>query len=311
MSTHLISSQKISKILILAVGLLLIAAGMTTAKDITDDLRIPAEGITQIIKMFDGTTLTGKITQVGQTDIKFQTSMGELTVPIANIEEIREIKSSAFKKGGYWFPNPNKTRLYLAPTARMLEAGSGYFADADLFFPSFAYGLTDFLTIGAGMSIFPGVDFDKQILYVSPKIGVSAGEKYSLAVSGTWISIPDYTDELFSDDEEDENLDLGMVFGVGTYGSEDNTITLGLGWGFVEGGETSEAVIIFGGEYRLSRRISFVSENWKFPDLDQPLGSYGIRFLGEKLSVDMAFYAPLGEDFFFPGIPFVDFVYNF
>ncbi|MBN1213147.1 MAG: hypothetical protein JXA92_11255 [candidate division Zixibacteria bacterium] len=311
MGTKLTLIKKTTTLICLVAFLLLIAAGLATAKDVTDDLRIPGEGITQIIKLKDGTTLTGKVTQISETDIKFRTSMGELTVTIADIKEISEVKSSSFKGGEYWFPNPNQTRLYIAPTARMLEAGSGYFADADLFFPSFAYGLTDFLTIGGGVTLFPGVDFDKQILYISPKIGVSAGEKYNLAVSGTWISIPDYTDELFSDDDEEENLDLGMVFGVGTYGSENNTITLGLGWGFVEGGGSSEAVIIIGGEFRISRRMSFVTENWKMPDLDQPLGSYGVRFLGEKLSVDLAFFTPLGEDAIFPGFPFVGFVYNF
>lgn len=291
--------------------LLLMAVSLSTAKDITRDLRIPEEGITQIIKVSDGTTLMGKITRIGETDITFQTSMGELTVAITSITEIREVKSSSVKGGGYWFPNPNRTRLYIAPTGRMLESREGYFAVADLFFPSFAFGLTDFFTIGGGMTLFPGVDLDRQILYISPKIGVSAGEKYSLALSGTWFSIPDYTDDLFDDDDESENINIGMIFGVGTYGNSDNNITLGLGYGFGEGETTDEPVFIFGGEYRVSRRLSLVTENWKIPDIDQPLGSYGLRFLGEKLSVDLAFYTPLGEDFIFPGFPFVGFVYNF
>jgi len=312
MGTQQTYLKKFATISGLVAGLLLIVAGFSTAKDVTDDLRIPAEGITQILKISDGATLTGKITQIGETEITFETSMGELTIAIANIEEIREVKSSSFKKGGYWFPNPNRTRLYIAPTGRMLNSREGFFADADLFFPSFAYGLTDFITIGGGMTLIPGVALDKQILYISPKIGVSAGEKYSLAVSGSWFSIPDYSDDIFdTDDDESKNINVGMIFGVGTYGSDDNSITLGLGYGFGEGETTSEPVVIFGGEFRFARRMSFVTENWKFPNIDQPLGSYGIRFLGEKLSVDLAFYAPLGDDFFFPGIPFVDFVYNF
>jgi hypothetical protein len=312
MGTKLTHSLKSATLTYLVTGLLLITAGFSSAKNIRDDLRIPGEGITQIIKLNDGTTLTGKITQIGETEIKFATGMGELTIAIANINEIQEVKSSSIKEGGYWFPNPNRTRLYFAPTGRLLETGQGYFADADLFFPSFAYGLTDFLTIGGGITLFPGVDLDRQILYISPKIGVTTGEKYSLAVSGTWFSIPDFTDDIFdTDDDEKDNINFGTIFGVGTYGEDDKSITLGLGYGFGEGESTNEPIVIFGGEYRMSRRLSFVSENWKFPGLDQPLGSYGLRFLGEKLSVDLAFYTPLGEDFFFPGFPFVDFVYNF
>ncbi|MDD5427019.1 MAG: hypothetical protein PHN52_11130, partial [candidate division Zixibacteria bacterium] len=137
----------------LVIILLLMAVSLSTAKDISRDLRIPEEGITQIIKVSDGTTLMGKITRIGETDITFQTSMGELTVAIVSIKEIREVKSSSVKGGGYWFPNPNRTRLYIAPTGRILESREGYFAVADLFFPSFAFGLTDFITIGGGMTL--------------------------------------------------------------------------------------------------------------------------------------------------------------
>ena len=38
--------------------------------------------------------------------------------------------------------------------------------------------------------------------------------------------------------------------------------------------------------------------------------SYGIRFLGEKLSVDLALWNPTG-DFIFPGIPYVAFAVKF
>ena len=55
----------------------------------------------------------------------------------------------------YWFPNPNATRLYFAPTAHMLRKGKGYFADYYLFSPSVVYGITDNITIGGGVSLFP------------------------------------------------------------------------------------------------------------------------------------------------------------
>lgn len=70
-------------------------------------------------------------------------------------------------------------------------------------------------------------------------------------------------------------------------------------------------MIMVGGEARLSRRISFVTENWVFPGVDNPLISYGIRLFGEKLSVDLALINLIGEDFLFPGFPYIDFVYNF
>ena len=66
---------------------------------------------------------------------QIETRYGTLHIPQSQIREIREIGQFSLKKGEYWFPNPNTTRLFFAPTARTLEKGDGYFADYYLFFP--------------------------------------------------------------------------------------------------------------------------------------------------------------------------------
>ena len=44
----------------------------------------------------------------------------------------------------------------------------------------------------------------------------------------------------------------------------------------------------------------------------QCLISYGLRFFGEKLSVDLAFMnVPTTGEYFFPGLPYIDFVVKF
>ena len=70
-------------------------------------------------------------------------------------------------------------------------------------------------------------------------------------------------------------------------------------------------MLMLGGEKRLSKRTALVTENWLSPGVDQPLVSYGIRFFGEKLSVDLALITPLGADYIFPGMPYIDFVFHF
>ncbi len=60
----------------------------------------------------------------------------------------------------------NHTRLLFSPTGRPLGKGQGYFSDHYVVFPSVAYGLTDNLSIGAGMSVVPGMSLDEQLLYV-------------------------------------------------------------------------------------------------------------------------------------------------
>ncbi len=86
---------------------------------------------------------------------------------------------------------------------------------------------------------------------------------------------------------------------------------MGFGYGFVDSDVAKKPMIVVGGETRLSRRTAFVTENWIFPEVDQPLISYGFRFFGEKLSVDLALLNTIGADALFPGIPYVDFVVNF
>jgi hypothetical protein len=111
---------------------------------------------------------------------------------------------------------------------------------------------------------------------------------------------------------DDEKIPtIGILYGVGTYGNSNSNLTGGLGFGFVNSRIAHNPAVMIGGEKRFSRGISFLSENWIFPNVDQPIISYGIRFFGEKLSADLGFFSILGKDFFFPGIPWVDFVYKF
>jgi len=291
---------------LMAIGLSLFLGQSLWAKDISGMLHVPDSGKTQIITLNDGSTLTGKITKVNVDSIAFTTQMGEMTISIDKIVEIKEVASSSFKGGKFWFPNPNQTRLYLSPTGRMLKKGQGYFSDLLLFFPSVSFGVTDNITLGGGVSLFPGVDIDKQLYYLNPKIGFNAGKNVALAGSVLIMRIPGFDDDGF-----DTPKSMGIVFGTCTIGGEDNSFTFGVGHGYV-GDEFAESpAVLFGGEYRIARRLSLVSENWKFPDVDNPLISYGLRFFGESISVDLALFNVLSEDFFFPGIPMVGFIWNF
>lgn len=270
---------------------------------IKGSLRIPDSNNIQILTLRDGTKMLGRIVEIREIEIKFKTELGELTIPIAQIKGIREIPSSSLKKGEYWFPNPNATRLYFAPTARMIKQGEGYFADYYLFFPMVSYGITDNISVGGGMSLFPGLSIDEQLFYFTPKIGLKASENFNLAAGALIINIPDF-------DDEDTPL-VGILYGVGTLGTLDMSITGGFGYGFAGSEFAEKPMIMIGGEARLSRRLSFVTENWIFPGVDQPLISYGIRLFGEKLSVDLALINTLGEGAIFPGVPYIDFVFNF
>lgn len=267
------------------------------------NLRVADSTETQIITTKDGSELYGRIVAIVADTVEFETDFAKVSIAISNIERIRLVPAASIRDGKYWFPNPNRTRLYFAPTARMLKQGEGYFADYYLFFPGLAWGVTDFITFGAGMSLFPGIGFGNQLFYFTPKVGVTASKDVSFAVGALIVSIPS--------GGFDDRSTLGIAYGVWTFGSPDGSVTGGLGYGFSDGKLADKPMILTGFDFRVSRRSAFVSENWMIPGVDGVLISYGVRFFGEGLSVDLAFVNVTGEHMIFPGIPYVDFVYNF
>jgi hypothetical protein len=268
------------------------------------ELKMPAKDCVQMLTTTDGSTNLGKIVRIGVDDVDFETDFGVILVPLSRIKMIREIPEAQIRQGEVWFPNPNATRLFFAPTARMLKKGQGYFSDYYLFFPGFTYGLSDYVTLGGGVSIFPGIGMENQLYYLTPKVGVSRSASTNLAVGALIVRIP-------SDDDLDNPFAVGIVYGVSTLGGQDGSFTVGLGYGFEGGNLADRPMIMIGGEKRLSRRTAFVTENWMMPGVDNPLISYGIRFFGEKISVDLGLLNTVGDEAIFPGVPYIDFVVQF
>jgi hypothetical protein len=265
-------------------------------------LRVADSTIVQMVKTIDGSSNVGRITLIDSLNIQLQTTVMTISIPIDKITEVKEVPAESIKGGEYWFPNPNATRLFFGPTAHMLKGGEGYFSDTYVFFPQVVVGVTDFITLGGGMSLFPGAGMDNQILYFMPKVGMAVNPMFHLAGGALIIKIPDFDQDVST---------VGVLYGAGTYGGRDRSFTAGLGYGFVGDEMADRPMVMVGGEYRMSRRVSFVTENWLFPGLDQPLVSGGFRFFGEGLAVDIALANVLGEDMIMPGVPFIGFVYNF
>ena len=76
------------------------------------------------------------------------------------------------------------------------------------------------------------------------------------------------------------------------------SVTLGGGYGFAEGKAPRNPMAILGATRRLSRRFSFVTEYWLFPNVDRPLVSFGVRTIGEGASWDLG----VGSMIFVPWI---------
>ena len=192
-----------------------------------------------------------------------------------------------------------------------LKKGEGYYQNTYLALNSFNIGVTDHISIGGGVELFStfgslAAGKFQPVFFITPKIGYQVADKVNVGAGILYLSIP-------NDFGDSGRIGAGIVYGVGTYGTEEHNVSLGLGWGVADGEMTSKPVIVLSGMTRIGQKTALVSENWFIPtDPYYGVYSYGIRFFGEKLTVDLAFLnnADLAGALII-GIPYVDFVVKF
>jgi hypothetical protein len=271
--------------------------------------RIPIDSVSladtasrHAMRLRDGSTLTGQITAITVDSVRMRVSAGEMAVARSAVIDVQVLDADRFRNGVYWFENPHATRLLFSSTAFPLEKGTGYYSNTWLALHTFATGLTDRFTLGGGLAWFPGVPLDETFYYLLPKYTVVNGRRSKLAV-GALVGLLPFGGS-------DDRSSAGLLYAVGTTGTQDSNLSAGLGWGYAGDELASNPVAMIGGQHRLSRRISFISENWLFPIAGDTEGiySYGLRFLGEGLTVDLAFFSLIGES---TTLPWVGFAFRF
>lgn len=266
-----------------------------------DSVSLADTSVRHVLRLRDGSTLVGRITAVTADSVRIRLNQGEMSLERAAVREAREVPVASLRNGEYWFENPHATRLLFSSTAFPLDRGSGYYSNTWLALHTFATGLTDRFTLGAGLAWFPGVSFDNTFYYLLPKYTIVERPRVRVAVGGLLGLLP------FGDDGQSS---AGIWYAVGTTGTRDSNLSLGLGWGYAGDDVSRNAVVMVGGQGRVSRRFSLISENWIFRIGGDVEGvySYGLRFLGEGLSVDLAFVSLIGES---SAVPWLGFAFRF
>jgi len=294
-----------SLLLVLAFGMSVV--GWQSAEAQTDTIRTPVadSAVMLEVRLTDGSVLYGSILSADSARVVLRTVSG------ARLEfhpsQIRSQRSSAGSvvKGEFWPEDPNHTRLLFTSTGRSLGAGQGYVSAYFLFFPMVAYGVTDRFTIAGGTPVIPGAM--GEVFYLAPKFTLSQRERSAISIGALAFAI---TDEL-------NEGTVGITYGVGTFGTRDNALTAGAGWGFQWGGGesslSSAPVLVLGGETRVSRRVKLLSENWIFTSGTGgfSLLSGAVRFIGDRLSADLGVIGGTGGEDFGCCLPMVNFVWNF
>jgi hypothetical protein len=257
-----------------------------------------------VMRTRDGSLFVGQLVRATVDSVYFVSAGGPITVPRSRVVELREVGGGSMRQGVYWAPNPNDTRLFFAPTGRMLAKGEGYFSDTWVFLLLVAGGITDRITLGGGFSVFPTDDFTQNVFYVTPKVGLIQRPNFNVA-AGALVGVAGIADI--------EAGPGGVVYGVATLGPPDASVTFGGGFIFAGSDFVDEPVLMLGGERRVARRVALATENYLVPGAGAGLISYGIRLFSERMSVDFALGNPFGVDVptAIPGWPYAAFAVKF
>ena len=268
------------------------------------------------VTLKDGSIFIGSVLNKDSSTIVMKTNyISKLEIQKNKIGQIEVIDKSSIHNNSYWFPNPHPTRYLFSPSAFSLKAGEGYYQNTYLFLNSFNVGVTDNITIGGGfefLTTFASGDGINPVFYLTPKVAFKVAEKFHAGVGVLYVNAGNL------DNSNGNRNGLGITYAIGTYGSTDHNITGGLGWGFIKGEFSNRPIITISGMTRIAKKTAFVTENWFIPYSDNGVlknygvFSYGLRFFGESIAVDLALInnSDIAQAFGI-GLPFIDFVVKF
>lgn len=288
-----------------AIAVLLL--GLTPVVQAEADAPAPP---TVSVLLLDGKTFVGTIVQEDESHVTLRTEAGlEVRIPRASVASITGGPAVA---GRFLRRDPHDSRLMFAPTGRPLRKGEGYFSDHYVLFPGVTYGVTEALSVSGGISIVPAVAFEDQLFFASARLAREVSDRVSFSAGALYAAGGDEA--------------AAILFGVGTFGRPEGSLTVGLGFGGTrqEGGFPDyrrsfrwrdAPILMVGGSVQLSNSVALVSENWLFLGRDfrlsqQPFG-LALRFFGDRLSADVGVVL-VGEvlDEGFP-VPWLSFSYHF
>jgi hypothetical protein len=274
----------------LLVFLTFVMVGISNAQTTSTDEK------TVRIETHAGNIYMGKLLSETESSVVLRSDeVGEITIERSQIRKMTVIDPNRIINGVYWFENPHASRYMFSPSAFSVGDRKGYYQNFWIFFNSVNYGVNDNFSIGGGTIPLFLLGAETPV-WVTPKytfpnivenVNFAAG-----ALVGSILGVADLET-------------YGIFYGIGTYGTRDKNISVGLGYGFSNGEVSSSPIINVGFLYRNSNRIYFISENYFFPGTDfNGLVSFGMRWTNENIAVDFSLMRPLESGGgFFIGFP--------
>jgi len=238
-----------------------------------------------VLKTHSYKSFVGIIQKEKSDSTLFQTFDGK-KIEFANTEILMTYDfNGRIRNGRLQKKDPNSSFYLFSPSAFAIENGKLYCRDFCLFYPSLNYGLANILSAQAGLFWYPGMDYENTPFVGNLKLTAFETHIFSLAGGITYVNLPVI--------QKERIYSTGFAFVTGTLGNRYNHASVSAGLGYVQ--KESEwvcedkPIIVAAGNLRLLNSVSFVTENWFFPDekIEDSLLSMALRFFGRQIAVDV------------------------
>lgn len=253
-----------------------------------------------LVETTDGNKYLGKIIEQDSLRILFDTeNLGKLSIQKTSIKKITPIGSNRIKAGKVWLDNPQSTRYFWSPNGYGIKKGEAYYQNIWVFWNQFTVGITDNISIGAGLVplfLFAGAPTP---IWIAPKFSIPLVKEKLNVGGGALLGVVLGA----------EAAGFGILYGTSTFGSRDNNLSIGLGYGYASGDWAKSPMINISGMFRAGPRGYFLTENYYIEIADDVLVllSLGGRSITNGgVGLDYGLFIPLMKDMdFFLAIPWI------
>lgn len=245
------------------------------------------------ITMQNGDAFTGTIIQEDENSILLATENGEMNLLRSRI---KSMENNTYQ-GEFPFANPHDTRYFFGPSGIPIPKGKGYYQNVYVTLNFVNYGITDNFSIGGGFEFISTI-LGSPVWFLTPKLGFEVTEKLH---AGGGLLMGGLAGEGVAT----------LAYGVVTSGTSESNISLGAGYGLVDGDFSRYPAIMLAGTHRVSRTIALLTENYLIPgDINDSFyfGIHGIRIMTKKSSFDIGilFIPQIADEI--PALPYIGYV---
>ena len=238
------------------------------------------------VETTDGNEYTGVLISQDTSELILQTEkLGSLTFNRRDVLRFYQIRADKIKEGIYWADNPQSARYLWAPNGYGLKKGEGYYQNIWVLFNQVSVGVTDYLSIGAGLVplfLFSG---SPTPIWITPKLSIPVvKDKFNLGAGALVATVLG-----------EEGTGFGLLYGIATAGSRDRNITFGLGYGYAGGDWADAPVLNISSMIRTGARGYFLTENYYINSAGEGyvlLLSAGYRWVIKKAGLDFGLFMP-------------------